>query len=239
MKIYSVSDDYIDYLHRDEHLKRVFLNQSDNYNFSRKYLGAVIEVNGFSYYIPFSSPKKSDYIQTPDGTNKIRDSVPIIVRMTAVNEKNEIELRGTLKICSMIPVPPEKLEYYDFQKEKYSKYRELIKDEYDFILKNADMIVDYANLVYRQRSYYSEISLDNVPNIKPNYIRYVVPFRYAEQKCLEYCKTVLHQHGAEKDTAATLSKCHQIEEWGSKLEQKVEQEHGIKKEVPETNRGSR
>lgn len=43
----------------------------------------------------------------------------------------------------------------------------------------------------------------------------------------------------EKDTAAALSKCHQIEEWGSKLEQKVEQEHGIKKEVPETNRGSR
>lgn len=47
------------------------------------------------------------------------------------------------------------------------------------------------------------------------------------------------EHSIEKDTAATLSKCHQIEEWGSKLEQKVEQEHGIKKEVSETNRGSR
>lgn len=47
------------------------------------------------------------------------------------------------------------------------------------------------------------------------------------------------EHSIEKDTAAVLAKCHQMEEWSGDLDQKIEQEHGIKKEVPETNHGSR
>ncbi len=66
LKIYSVSDRYIRFLRQDDHLCIVFDNKEDARSHSRKYLGVAFVKNGFHYFIPFSSPKNSDYMVMED-----------------------------------------------------------------------------------------------------------------------------------------------------------------------------
>ena len=49
MKIYSVSDGYVDYLHNAH--SHVYLNKENARSHDRKYVGAVIELYSFNYYI--------------------------------------------------------------------------------------------------------------------------------------------------------------------------------------------
>ena len=53
-KIYSVSDQYIEYLRQFE--PNVYSNKSGNRSHTRKYIGTVIEMNGVKYFVPMSSP---------------------------------------------------------------------------------------------------------------------------------------------------------------------------------------
>lgn len=96
--IYSVSDRYIAFLRSDSRLWNVFDNKEGARSHTRKYLGIVFIQNGFHYYIPFSSPKNSDYriliIESAlrfyyrnrqDGTREIRKSIVPIIRMTTAD----------------------------------------------------------------------------------------------------------------------------------------------------------
>ncbi len=58
-KIYSVSDAYIDYLRQYE--PNVYSNKVGNRTHTRKFVGTVIKINGYKYFVPMSSPKESDY----------------------------------------------------------------------------------------------------------------------------------------------------------------------------------
>ena len=61
MRLYGITDEYINYIRKE--FPRVYSNKEDTRTHMRKYLGAVIEMNGYKYYIPLSSPKeKHDYI---------------------------------------------------------------------------------------------------------------------------------------------------------------------------------
>lgn len=86
IKIYSLSDSYISYLRSDARLRNVFDNKSNARpnarRHARKYLGAVFSHRNFNYFIPFSSPKDSDYIALADGSKVIRKSIIPIIRMT-------------------------------------------------------------------------------------------------------------------------------------------------------------
>lgn len=55
-KLYSVSDRYITYLR--EKFPNVYSNKMDTRIHTRKYLGVVLQVGEYHYYIPMSSPKK-------------------------------------------------------------------------------------------------------------------------------------------------------------------------------------
>lgn len=57
MKLYAVSDEYINYLRNFD--KRVYDNKEEIRKATRKYLGIVLKINNLNYYIPMSSPKKS------------------------------------------------------------------------------------------------------------------------------------------------------------------------------------
>ena len=65
MKLYAVTDEYIDYLRQFD--SKVYDNKEDKRKVMRKYLGIVLTINEMNYYTPMSSPKKSDYKD-----NKIR-----------------------------------------------------------------------------------------------------------------------------------------------------------------------
>ncbi len=66
IKIYGVKDTYIKYLSKyQEHL---FLHEGGA--FGRKYIGAVLEINGLSYFAPLSSFKPK--------YKKMKESVDLI-----------------------------------------------------------------------------------------------------------------------------------------------------------------
>ena len=59
MKIYSVSDRYVEYLRKEE--PNVYSNKMNERIHTRKYVGVVVQINKYNYYIPMSSPKNSDF----------------------------------------------------------------------------------------------------------------------------------------------------------------------------------
>ena len=128
----------------------------------RKYLGIVLKINKLNYYIPLSSPKKSDYID-----NKIRKSIIPIIRIISNEEINNIPvLKGTLRISNMIPVPDTELILYEPKKETDKDYKILVEKELEFIDKNEEMIRKYASIIYRQK----------INNYKVSYIKNVVNY---------------------------------------------------------------
>ena len=170
MKLYSVSDAYISYLR--ESFPRVYSNKEDNRIHTRKYLGAVIEINGYNYYIPLSSPKKEhDYIDV-DGKKEIRKSSLIVIRIVS-NEPKSKELKGTLQIGTMIPVPSSELIEYNIDSEADSNYKNLVWKEMQFIRKNEKLIIKNAKLLYNKKSAGSEEKI----------VKNCLDFKAVEKRC--------------------------------------------------------
>ena len=172
MKLYEITDEYINYLRKFDN--KVYDNKEENRKVMRKYLGIVLNINQLNYYIPMSSPKKSDY-----KNNDIRKSVIPIIRIISNEEVDNIPvLKGTLRISNMIPVPDSELILYEPKNEKNKNYKILIEKELEFIGKNEELIKKYANILYKQK----------MNNYDVSYIKNVVDFKLLEEKCIEYKK---------------------------------------------------
>ena len=184
LKIYSVSDRYIEYLRKDTCLSIVFDNKEDVRSHTRKYLGVAFVKNDYHYFIPFSSPKDSDYQISPDGIRTIRKSIIPIIRMVTTDTVSGIpELKGTLKISNMIPVPERELTPYLFSDECDLNYKIVVQKEYDFIRANERLILKNAKILYNQKTR-SDVLYVETP--APRYLNSTVDFLYAEQKCQQY-----------------------------------------------------
>ena len=77
MQLYSISDEYIAYLRKK--FPRVYSNKEDRRVHTRKYLGAVIEIGEYKYYIPLSSPKEKHDYTIVDGKKQIRKDSLIVM----------------------------------------------------------------------------------------------------------------------------------------------------------------
>ena len=148
LRIYSVSDEYIEYLRK--HNAHVYSNKVDNRSHTRKYIGVVINLAGHKYYIPMSSPKETDY-QVAGMGKVIKKSIVPIIRMVIKNSKGEKELKGTLRISHMIPVPDTELIPYDLDSEPDEEYKTLVQNEVIFIRKHKEKIIANSNLLYNQK----------------------------------------------------------------------------------------
>ena len=95
-KLYSVSDRYISYLRKK--YPNVYSNKPENRIHTRKYLGVVLKINKYNYYIPMSSPKQTDY-QIAGNQLVIKKSIIPIIRVVVKNAKGEKELKATLRIA--------------------------------------------------------------------------------------------------------------------------------------------
>ena len=169
LNLYSVSDKYIKYLRQFE--EKIYDNKEDIRTQTRKYLGIVLKINQLNYYIPMSSPKKSDYI---DYENKIiRKNTKTIIRIC-----NGDRLYGTLRISNMIPVPITELEPYIINAESDLKYKEVILGELRYINNNATRIIKSAKIVYNQK----------IRNEDIGYIKSTVDFKLLEEKLKEWNK---------------------------------------------------
>lgn len=148
IQLYSVSDEYISYIRNK--FPRVYSNKEDARVHTRKYLGAVIEIENYKYYIPLSSPKdKHDYVIV-DGKREIRKDSLIVKRIVSGTDDKK-ELKGTLQIGTMIPVPDDAIELYDVDNEKDKAYKDLVTEEIIYIRKHEKQIIKSARVLYSKR----------------------------------------------------------------------------------------
>lgn len=176
LKIYSVSDRYVDYLRQYE--PNVYSNKVLNRTHTRKYIGVVVKVEGYNYYIPMSSPKATDY-QVAGEQNVIKKSIVPIIRIVVKNPEGNKELKATLRISHMIPVPDSELVIYDIEKEADAKYKNLVKDEIIYIRKNTAKIISNANTMYKQKE---------VGDTSAGYVKRALNFKYLESLCDAFCE---------------------------------------------------
>lgn len=173
-KIYSVSDRYINFL--KERCPNVYSNKESHRVHTRKYVGIVLKIEDFCYYIPMSSPKKSDYQAA--GKNKvIKKSIVPIIRIVVKNSQGVKELKGTLRISHMIPVPESELELYDMEHETDLVYKDLVQNEVIFIRRNKTKIENNARLIYKQKS---------EKDTSAGYVKSALDYKALENYCLEY-----------------------------------------------------
>jgi protein AbiQ len=179
LTICSIDSRYIHYLRSDPKLQNVYENKDGPTSHGRKYLGIVLQILTYPYYVPLSSPKKSDY----DPTGRIRKDIIPIMRIIAENESGNPELKGTLRFSNMIPVPDCAIIPYDIHLERDLNYKIIVEKEYRFIRSNQKRIYKNAEIIYRQKTVEDAFYIGKK---KPDYLSSTVDFLYAEIKCSLY-----------------------------------------------------
>jgi len=178
-KIYSVSDKYVEYLRKED--PNVYSNKEGSRSHTRKYVGIVISIGDYNYYIPMSSPKNTDY-QVAGNTKVIKKSIVPIMRIVAKNKDGEKELKGILRISHMMPVPDSELILYDLESEADSEYKALVQNEIVFIRKNKDKIRSNAELIYKQKA---------MGDTSAGYVSSALDYKHLEKMHDQYMKLSL------------------------------------------------
>jgi len=148
MDWYIIDKDYVKYLHNYD-------NRVENIDYGEKtkpYIGIILKINDFNYYVPVSSakPKHRNWKNSVD-LFKIEDNSGLF---------------GVLNINNMIPVSDEyltKLKYSEIEKyrsfnsesEKIN-YIRLLTKELNIVDSNEDLILKNANKLYEIKNNFPE-----------------------------------------------------------------------------------
>lgn len=124
--LYTVDSNYVSYL--ASFSPHMYREKEDKK--SRKYIGIVLHVNGFSYFAPLTSFKKK-HLRFANSIDFIK-----IGEIAAIN------------INKMFPVPKGLCREVVIIEEKDSFYRQLLYREQRFIQNNAILICNNAKVVY-------------------------------------------------------------------------------------------
>lgn len=129
LKIYEVNPYYVKYLSTFQ--KHIFV--SDGEKSSRKYIGIILEVNGYKYFAPLSSfkPKHTKMVEGVDFI-KIKDY-------------------AVININNMIPVPEGQYWLVDINGIKDSGYRFLLQSENREINRHKNRLMKNAEIVYKHK----------------------------------------------------------------------------------------
>ena len=113
LKWYVVDKEYVNYL-------REFDEKVENINYNKKlkpYIGILITIDEFDYYVPISSAKEKHY--------KIKEGIDFI------KIKQDDKIIGVLNLNNMIPISNDnvkELEYKDI--EQYRNFTIIEKNHY-------------------------------------------------------------------------------------------------------------
>ena len=126
LKLYRISDKYVNYLHSREP------KVQHNKNARRPYIGVVFAFGGYQYFVPMESPKP--------GHANIKSGKHIL--------KIENGKYGLLGFNNMIPVHKDALIDVDINAEPDLKYRALLQRQVDACNKMKADILNHAQLTY-------------------------------------------------------------------------------------------
>ena len=119
MKLYNVSNAYIDYLKTLDH------KVLDNYQGKRPYIGALITIGDIKYLAPLTSPK--------DKHARMKDSDITLFKLKDLsNENNRL---GIINLNNMIPVIDSEVSLLDVSRQP-EQYKFLLQKQIAFIRKN-------------------------------------------------------------------------------------------------------
>ena len=126
MKIYKIQDEYVKYLRTKE--PKVLQNKEEK----RPYIGTVLEITGYTYFIPLSSPKK-----------KHKD-------MKNMKDFHKIEggKYGVINFNKIIPVPKKCIIDFKFEDEEDIEYRTLLQNQFNCIKDMKSIIINKSNGIY-------------------------------------------------------------------------------------------
>lgn len=140
MNWYVVNKEYVTHLHKYD-------NKVENIDYKNKikpYIGIVLNINNYEYYVPISSAKQKYY--------KLRNQIDLY------KIEREEEILGVLNINNMIPIREdlvERLKYDEIEKYRefkssYEKqqYIELLEIELKLINKKQIEIMENARKLY-------------------------------------------------------------------------------------------
>ena len=133
MDFYRIQEDYIEYLQKYETDHRGFTRVPNIcYGRGNKFaFGAVLSVNGFSYYVAVSSFDK-------------KQEANILIRIPGDRK----EIKGSLRFNYMIPIPNACMKRLVIRDISDEKYRLLLNKEYMFCRENEERIRKKANKIY-------------------------------------------------------------------------------------------
>lgn len=154
LRIYRIAENYVRYLHAVD--GRVQYNKG-----GRPYVGVVLTVEGFRYFVPLESPK-------PNHAN-IKGG-PIL--------KLSNGMLGIMGFNNMIPVPEAELLAFDIAAEPDEKYRALLYNQLSWCNKIAEQIAHKAKKVY----------INETSGAVESYKRICCDFKALEAACLRYGK---------------------------------------------------
>lgn len=154
LRICRIEDKYIRYLKsRDQRVQ-------NNKNKRRPYVGVVLYVGQFQYFVPMESPK-------PNHAN-IKGGRHILMIDSGKY--------GLLGFNNMIPVHSSALIDFDINAEPDKKYAELLKRQITWINKHKADVLDHAS-----RTYYAAVKMDNA-----FLMRICCDFKKLERACNKY-----------------------------------------------------
>ena len=131
---YIIDGDYIEHLRRFD--SRVSYNKDES-KYIRPYIGIVLEINKFSYFVPLYSFKEH--------YKKYRNNPSIFIIYN--KDKKPISI---LRFSTMIPVLNNSnvIKLLEFDKQDI-KYNDLISEEYRYINQNKKEIYKRAMKIYK------------------------------------------------------------------------------------------
>ena len=163
LKIVKVETDYCDYLRKYD--KKVAYNMADKE--LRPFIGVLFKINKLEYFAPLSSPKPKHL--------KMKNTIDFF--------KIENGKLGAINFNNMIPIKKNYYKVIDVNEKKKTqkeeKYRELLKDQLNWLNKNHVQVKDKSLKLY---NLYKNNKLSS--NIKDRCCNFVL----LEEKSNEYNK---------------------------------------------------
>jgi protein AbiQ len=162
LQFYHVDTAYIDYL--DKFQKHIWENEEKGRK--RPYVGLIMEISGFKYFAPMTSPKPKHF------------SMPEDLDLKKIFYKGE--LTGVINLNNLIPVKDEHIQMIDMVhlKNVDPKYSDLLNNQILIVRKRHDEFIKDANLIYKikTRNYKGYVGLK----------KRCYDFKKLESKCSEY-----------------------------------------------------
>lgn len=131
IKFYEVDAKYVNYL--SPFAPHLFHNKQAGQHNERKYIGIVLQVNGFDYFAPLSSYKPKH--------NSMKQGMDFL----------KVGNYAVINLNNMFPVPPQCYTYFDYSKEPNPQYKKLLQTEYRIIRKMQDKIYKNAEALYKYK----------------------------------------------------------------------------------------